>query len=181
METDRLILRQWNKDDYQAYAELTSDSQVMRYFPSTLSTFESNDQADKIKNIISENGWGFWAVELKSTNQFIGFVGLHYQDKNNSIPNTPFIEIGWRLSAKYWRSGYASEAAKKALEFAFETLDVHSVYAFTALKNLPSQKVMMKIGMENIKHDFNHPRVKQEHELSRHCLFKITKLQWLNQ
>ncbi|MCA0935990.1 GNAT family N-acetyltransferase [Vibrio alginolyticus] len=178
LETSRLILRQWKSADFQPYAELCADPHVMRYLLSTLSRQESEDQATKVQNLIAENGWGFWAVELKSTAQFIGFVGLHHQDENSGFPNAPFIEIGWRLLSEFWRQGYAPEAAEKALEFAFEVLDVPTVYAFTTLHNVPSQRVMQKIGMVDTKQDFNHPKVENGHPLERHCLYKVTKETW---
>ena len=179
LETERLILRQWRNDDYIPYAKLNADPSVMRFFPSTLSEQESNEQADRIKSLINNNGYGFWAVELKSCGKFIGFVGLHKQDEHSGIPNSPLIEIGWRLSTEYWGLGYAPEAAKVALAFAFEKLSLREVYAFTALPNEPSQRVMTKIGMDNINQDFNHPKLPPGHVLERHCLYKITKEQWL--
>ncbi len=179
METDRLILRQWKSGDYQSYAELCSDAHVMRYFLAPLSREESYEQANKIQSLISERGWGFWAVELKETGQFIGFVGLHNQDENSGFPNAPFIEIGWRLSSEFWGLGYAPEAAQKALQFAFEEINAPSVYAFTTLQNLPSQRVILKLGMVNMNQDFSHPKVVKGHPLERHCLYKITQKQWL--
>lgn len=179
METQRLILRQWKPNDYRAYAQLNADPQVMRYFPAILSNSESDAQASRIEELIAQRGWGFWAVELKSTGKFIGFVGLHSQDETSGIPNAPFIEIGWRLSAEYWGLGYAPEAATKALQFAFEVLKAPSVFAFTALQNQPSQRVMAKIGMKNTRQDFNHPKLDQGHRLERHCLYTITQQQWL--
>ncbi|KLV09933.1 N-acetyltransferase [Photobacterium ganghwense] len=179
METNRLILRQWKSEDYQPYAELCSDPHVMRYFLTTLSREESDEQANKFRRLITERGWGFWAVELKSTGQFIGFVGLHYQDENSGFPNVPFIEIGWRLSSAFWGQGYAPEAAQKALEFAFEEIAAPAVYAFTTLQNTPSQRVMLKLGMVNTHQDFSHPLVAKGHLLERHCLYQITKEQWL--
>ena len=79
----------------------------------------------------------------------------------------------------FWGLGYAPEAAEKALEFAFEELNVPSVYAFTTLQNLPSQRVMLKLGMVNTNQDFSHPKVAKGHPLERHCLYKITQKQWL--
>ncbi|MFM2484323.1 GNAT family N-acetyltransferase [Celerinatantimonas yamalensis] len=175
METQRLVLRQWRRDDYAHYAKLNADQQVMRYFPTTLSKQQSNLQAQRIQHLIAENGWGFWAVELKSTGQFIGFVGLHRQAEDSGIPNAPFVEIGWRLAAEFWGEGYAPEAAEKALEFAFNTLAVPCVYAFTALANIPSQRVMEKIGMVNTHQDFNHPQLATGHWLERHCLYQMTR------
>lgn len=183
METSRLILRKWKSEDLQPYADLCADAKVMRYFVTPLSFEESRsrEQANIIDNLIAERGWGFWAVELKSTGQFIGFVGLHYQDENSGIPNAPFVEIGWRLASEHWGLGYAPEAAQKALEFAFEELDSPKVYAFTTKTNLPSQRVMTKLGMTDTKQDFNHPKVAADHPLVRHCLYGITKQQWLEQ
>ena len=179
LETDRLILRQWRSEDYQPYADLCSDPDVMRYFLAPLSRQESDEQAATIQNLISERGWGFWAVELKSTGQFIGFVGLHSQDSDSGLPNAPFTEIGWRLSSEFWGLGYAPEAARKALQFAFEVIDEPLIYAFTTLQNAPSQRVMIKLGMIDTHQNFSHPKVEKGHPLERHCLYKITKPQWL--
>lgn len=179
METDRLVLRQWKKEDYKPYSDLCSDAHVMRYFVNPLSREESNKQANKIQSLILDKGWGFWAVELKATGDFIGFVGLHSQDADSGFPDAPFIEIGWRLSSGFWGFGYAPEAAEKALQFAFEEIDVPAVYAFTTLQNIPSQRVMMKLGMVNTNRDFSHPGIVVGHPLERHCLYKITKEQWL--
>ncbi|WP_295891440.1 GNAT family N-acetyltransferase [uncultured Vibrio sp.] len=178
MDTQRLIIREWNDSDLTAFEEMSTDPLVMTYFPSTLSKKESHDLADRIRNLIALNGYGFWAVELKSTSEFIGFVGLHKQEKEGGIPNAPFIEIGWRLSSKHWGKGYATEAANKALEYAFEELDQPSVYAFTTLTNEPSQQVMRKLGMVNTHQDFDHPKLPKGHALERHCLYQITRENW---
>ncbi len=96
---------------------------------------------------------------------------MHHQTDN--IPNAPFTEIGWRLSSQHWQHGYATEAAQCSLEFAFKTLNSDAVYAFTTLDNIPSQKVMLKLGMTNTHQDFNHPNLEKTHPMSRHCLYKI--------
>ncbi|MEW7866037.1 GNAT family N-acetyltransferase [Aeromonas diversa] len=179
METDRLILRQWRREDDQPYAELCADAQVMRYFLAPLSRQQSNEHASQIQRLIAERGWGLWAVELKATGQFMGFVGLHRQDEHSGFPNAPFIEIAWRLSSAFWGLGYAPEAAQRALQFAFDELAAPAVYAFTTLQNAPSQRVMLKVGMVNTNQDFSHPKVTKGHPLERHCLYKITRQQWL--
>jgi RimJ/RimL family protein N-acetyltransferase len=176
LETERLILRQWKQSDYSSFAKITADPEVMRFFPAVLSREESDKLAHKIETLISERGWGFWAVELKNTFEFIGFVGLHYQDQN--IPNTPFVEIGWRLSSKHWGKGYAPEAAGEALKFAFAELKHTEVYAFTTLQNEPSRRVMTKLGMVDTGLDFDHPALAKDHPLERHCLYKITNTMW---
>ena len=107
---------------------LNSDPNVMEYFPKTLSRAESDELAEKIQNFINETDWVLWAVELMSTNEFIGFVGLN--SPQSEMPPAPCIEIGWRLARKYWRFGYATEAGKECLNFAFNTLKLEEVVSY---------------------------------------------------
>lgn len=181
LETKRLLLRQWRDEDYPAYAKLNSDPAVMRYFPALLSTEQSVEQADKLKQRIAERGWGFWAVELKESGEFIGFIGLNPVDIDSGIPNAPLIEIGWRLLAEYWGKGYATEGAKRALTYAFEELKAVEIYSFTALINKPSRQVMSRCGMRNTDEDFDHPKLASGDELARHCLYRITRKEWMGQ
>ncbi|AOT09298.1 GNAT family N-acetyltransferase [Pseudoalteromonas luteoviolacea] len=183
LETERLVLRQWQETDKIPFAQMCADPEVMRYFPELLNKNESDVLREKIKALIDERGYGFWAVALKehvshvskqSTNsRFIGFVGLHWQTQ--IMPELPFMEIGWRLNRHYWRNGYAYEAAKAALTFAFETLKLNQVYAFTATENIPSQKLMKRLGMKNLNQDFAHPALPRGHTLQAHCLYAITR------
>jgi len=100
LKTNQLLLRQWQKEDFPLFAKINSDPVVMEYYPSVLSEDESNAMAHKIESLISENSWGFWAVELIDEKKFIGFVGLH--KPTYELPVTPCIEIGWRLAKEYW-------------------------------------------------------------------------------
>ncbi|GLR08228.1 GNAT family N-acetyltransferase [Mixta theicola] len=180
LETNRLILRQWRKEDYSVYAKLTSDPEVMRYFPSPLSEEQSFKQADTLKSKIAKKGWGFWAVELKESKEFIGFIGLNTVDADSGIPHAPMIEVGWRLLATHWGKGYATEGAKRAIQYAFEELEATEIYSFTALVNKPSQRVMIKSGMQNIGEDFDHPKLTPGDELARHCLYRINREEWVH-
>ncbi|HYG27251.1 MAG TPA: GNAT family N-acetyltransferase, partial [Caulobacteraceae bacterium] len=76
IETDRLILRGWRDEDYQPFAALNADPEVMRHFPATLTRAESDAFADRNRRHIEEHGWGLWAVERKSDGLFVGYVGL---------------------------------------------------------------------------------------------------------
>ena len=100
LETERLRLRQWKDEDYPAYARLNADPMVMRYFPSTLSEQQSHEQADKLRSLITERGWGGWAVELKASGEFIGISGLHTQAGDSGIPHAPLTEIVWLLTGE---------------------------------------------------------------------------------
>ncbi len=79
IETKRLILRQWKESDVEPFITMGLDQDVMQFFPTLLTPQESLNLIQKISSLINENGWGFWAVELKETHQFIGFIGLHSQ------------------------------------------------------------------------------------------------------
>lgn len=177
LETSRLILRQWKTSDFKSFANLTADHDVMRYFPSVLSQRESDELANKFQTLIAENGWGFWAVELKNTHDFIGFVGL--QNLPTQFGFSPCVEIGWRLAKQYWHQGYATEAAQACLKFAFEQLALEEVVSFTAKLNVPSQKVMQRLNMQYIS-EFNHPKLESKHPLASHVLYQISKQDYLN-
>ncbi|MGR6870918.1 GNAT family N-acetyltransferase [Pseudomonas sp. HK3] len=178
METQRLTLRQWKESDLPIYASMNANPDVMHYFPSVLTENQSNAQAQRGQLAIDKQGWGFWAVEIKASGQFIGFVGLNNIVEESGFPNAPFVEIGWRLSNDHWGKGYATEAAKESLKYAFDCLQLQKVCAFTALQNLPSRRVMEKLGMHDNKQTFYHPALAESHELSKHCLYTITKSQW---
>ncbi len=176
IETKRLLLRQWREDDLADFALLNSDPEVMEYLPKVLSKQESDNLADKIINLISENGWGFWAVETKSDNSFIGFVGLH--EPKYELPVKPCVEVGWRLARKYWGNGYATEAGKASLEFAFETLNLENIYSFTSVANLKSESVMKRLKLVDQNVNFNHPSISEDSVYREHVLYKINKDVW---
>ena len=172
LETERLKLRTWQESDLQPFAELNADKDVMLYFPSVLTREQSDNLADKFQHLILDHGWGFWAVELKATGQFIGFTGLNTQPEQFIF--SPCVEIGWRFAKQYWHQGYATEAAKACLKFAFETLQLKEVVSFTAVHNTASEHVMQRLGMQAM-FEFNHPALTQESPLSRHILYKIVQ------
>ena len=93
IETPRLILRQWRDTDYLPFAEMSANPEVMRYFPKVLTRAESDVYIDKLKAIIEKQGWGFWAVELKQTQQLIGLVGLHDQPTQFSFSPCVGVEF----------------------------------------------------------------------------------------
>lgn len=176
IQTKRLLLRQWQPSDFPLFAELCADSEVMKYFPSTLSRAESDDFVARIQGLIEERGWGLWAVEVLGLSDFIGFVGLHVP--KDHLPCSPCVEIGWRLAKPYWGKGYASEAATAALDYAFTELQLDEVLSFTAVANLPSEAVMKRIGMTNTGNNFKHPDIEASHPLCEHVLYRINRADW---
>ena len=106
IETERLILRSWRMTDRAVFAEINSNNKVMRYFPKPLSIDESNGFVDRINSEFEETGFGLYAVEIKETGEFIGYVGFHRFAFD--VPFSPGWEIGWRISDKFWNKGYAT-------------------------------------------------------------------------
>lgn len=178
LETDRIILRQWQEQDLPLFAALNADPEVMEFFPKQLNRQESEELARRCQSQIDEKGWSFWAAELKETQEFIGFLGLH--NPKASLPISPCIEIGWRLAKQYWGYGYATEAAQRALKFAFETLNETEVTSYTAASNIRSRAVMERLGFSNTEQNFMHPDIPLDHPLCGHVVYKISQCDWRN-
>lgn len=171
LETDRLILRQWQEKDLQPFAELNADPEVMKYFPKALSRQESDNVVSRfIEMIVSNQGWGFWAVEIKATGEFVGSVGLAHQPERFDF--SPCTEIGWRINKKFWGQGIAKEAAQASLVYAFDVLHLREVVSFTSIHNSPSENLMKRLGMEK-QTTFLHPALPADHHLAEHVLYKI--------
>ena len=171
IETPRLILRQWEEKDHEPYINLNADPEVMEYFPSVKTPAETLTQIDRLSAYIDKNGYGFWAVERKDNNQFIGFTGIC--NPGFEAYFTPCIEIGWRLSKENWGQGFATEAAVASLDFGFKKLNLNEIYSFTSVHNYRSEKVMKRIGMDK-DGEFDHPLIADGHWLKRHVAYKIT-------
>lgn len=177
IKTERLILRPWQESDFEPFARMNADHRVRKYFPSVLTEEESNALAEKIILKIQDQGWGFWAVSAPGIADFIGFIGLAVVEFK--APFTPAVEIGWRLAHEFWGQGYATEGALAALNYGFEILDLKEIVSFTTEKNLPSRKVMEKIGMHrDSQDDFDHPNLFEGHVLRRHVLYRLSINEW---
>jgi len=170
VDTERLRLRQWTHADYEPFATLNADPKVMEYFPSVLTRAESDTIADRCSELIRERGWGPWAVELKHSEKFVGFVGLH--TPSLELPFSPCVEVLWRLAIEYWGMGLASEAARAACEFGFRSLELEEIVSFTVVGNRRSRAVMERLGMQ-LSGTFEHPAVPVGHPLRLHCLYRL--------
>jgi len=177
LTTDRLLLRQWRDSDREPFAALNADPAVMEHFPALQTREQSDALIDRNIPELDGRGWGLWAMEVKDTGEFIGFTGLNVP--TFEAPFLPGVEIGWRLAKGAWGNGYATEAARAALAYAFGPAGLDEIVSFTATTNLPSQRVMQRIGMVHDEAgDFDHPRIEDGHRLQRHVLYRITRAQW---
>jgi RimJ/RimL family protein N-acetyltransferase len=180
LRTDRLLLRQWRDEDREPYAALNADRVVMEHFPRTLTRFESDAHLDKMTRVLDEQGWGLWAVEVPGAASCIGFVGLNPPGFEAHF--TPAVEVGWRMARDHWGHGYATEAARECLRFAFEDLRLDEVVSFTTPVNERSQAVMRRLGMRrDPADDFDHPSIPLGHPLRRHVLFRLRREEWEDQ
>jgi len=172
--TERLILRRWRDSDRAPFVRLNADPEVMEFFPTLLSA----DQTDWLLSRIAEqevlNGFTLWAAELRESGEFIGFVGL-------AVPGfeahfTPCVEIGWRLAAKHWGRGLATEGARAALQLGFDAYGLSEIVSMAVEGNVRSRRVMEKLGMtRDAADDFDHPRLPEGHPLRWHVLYRTTK------
>lgn len=176
LETARLLLRHWRESDREPFAAMNADPAVMEFFPALQSRAASDASVDAWQTELEERGWSNWAVELRSTRQFIGFVGLSVPRR--VLPFSPCVEVGWRLARAHWGRGYATEAARAVLRFGFERLALPEIVSFTAVPNVRSRAVMERIGMRDTHQDFEHPAVPEGSPLRAHCLYRINRDEW---
>jgi RimJ/RimL family protein N-acetyltransferase len=166
----RVKLRQWNERDFDSFTSMNAHPEVTEFFPKRLTRAESRIMFDKLRTLIEERGWGLWAVEING--ELAGITGLAKPAFTAHF--TPCVEIGWRFHRNFWGHGYATEAARIALEFAFQDLRLQEVVSFTSLLNKRSQRVMERLGMTaNPKDNFQHPNIPAGHVLSEHVLYRI--------
>jgi len=174
MRTGRLAMRQWQPADREPFAALNADPEVMRHFPARLSRAESDAFADRLAEALNRNGYGLWALEVTETGEFIGFAGL--QAVSFEAHFTPAVEVGWRLARAAWGHGYAMEAARAAVRYAFTELDLTELVSFTTAANVRSQAVMRRIGLtHDPADDFDHPRLPPDHPMRRHVLYRLRR------
>jgi RimJ/RimL family protein N-acetyltransferase len=171
IETDRLVLRAFRDSDRAPWAEMNADPRVMAHFPSVLSRDEADQVIDRVNGKIAETGVGFWALERKSDGQFLGFAGLNCIG-HESLPIFGQWEVGWRLRHEAWGQGYASEAGGFALDHGFRAMGLKRILAYTACTNLPSERVMQRLGMIRAEDmDFEHPLMPNGHPGRLHIVY----------
>lgn len=177
LETDRLILRRWRDSDLGPFAALNRDPEVMEYFTGTLTESETAEMIERIEAHFEERGFGLWALEEKASGDFFGFAGL-------SVPRfeahfTPAVEVGWRFARSHWGKGYATEAARRAMDFGFTESELEEIVSFATPANVRSLAVMRRLGMSHDpSDDFDHPKMTEASGLRRHALYRMSARQW---
>ncbi|MFK7783507.1 MAG: GNAT family N-acetyltransferase [Crocinitomicaceae bacterium] len=165
----RLGFRTWSSEDLSQLAEMCADPEVMEHFPSPLTLKESERLLERLRGHFNKNGYTYFAVEVLATGEWIGFVGLAYQEYVTDF--TPATDIGWRLKKDAWGKGYATEGAKRCLEFGFSDIRLDKIVSVCTLYNSKSESVMQKIGMIK-KGEFDHPSLTEYPEHERCILYE---------
>lgn len=142
LETERLILRGYQQEDFNDYYAMVSDPDVVRYVGAGQPL--NSEQAWQSMAYLMGHWWlrgfGLWAVEDKKSGKVIGRVGLYKPE------GWPGMELGWMLARSYWRQGYAFEAAKAALAFQREHYSDTQLISLIHSENKASIKLARKLG-----------------------------------
>jgi RimJ/RimL family protein N-acetyltransferase len=170
--TDRLLMRRWRDSDREPFAALNGDPDTLRFFPSTLTRAESDAFVDLIESRFELQGFGLWALEVTATGEFIGFTGLNAMPEG--VPGAGGMEVGWRLAKTAWHHGYATEAARAALDVAFDGAGLPEIWSMTAVLNEPSMAVMRRLGLEEVGR-FDHPKIPADHPTRPHVLYHLVR------
>ncbi len=160
LETERLYCRAWKEEDFEAYCRLNQNEEVMRFFPSVYSKEQTRDSMQRMIANFERKNYAYLPCIEKETELFIGWVGMMDQE----MAGQQFVDIGWRLDPRFWGKGYASEMAKRFIEFGFDRLQLDAIYAIAPSINKPSIGVMKKIGM-TLHQSFKHPLLKESPNL----------------
>ena len=151
IETERLLLRELELSDAKGMFELDSNPNVHLFLGNkpVKNIEESIDQIKNIQQQYADFGTGRWAVILKETNEFLGWSGIKFiTDEINN--HKDFYEIGYRFIEQHWGKGYATEAGKAFIDYAFNTMKVEAVYAYADEGNENSRKILEKLGLHYV-------------------------------
>ena len=172
LRTSRLLLRPWGDEDIAPFAEMSADPAVMEYLlPLSDRWLSPEAWVARKRAHWDEHGFGQWVVEIPGEASFIGVVGL--ETVAYEAPFTPAVEVAWRLAQPYWGGGYATEAARAALDYGFSELGLDEIVALTVPANWRSRRVIERLGMtRSPEDDFDHPRVPAG-PLRRHVLYRL--------
>lgn len=166
--SSRLGFRKWLSSDLEQMSVINNNQEVMEFFPFLPSRKQTEEFIRRMQNQFLNNGFCYFPVELLSTGEFIGFIGLSEQKYESDF--TPCIDIGWRIAKRFWGQGLATEGAKKCLDYARDQLDLKLVYATAPKVNTKSIAIMKKIGMRYAQ-DFLHPNLSEHPKLSKCVLY----------
>ena len=146
LETDRLILREMNENDYDALYAVLADSCIMQHYPYTFDEVRVKEWINRNTERYRIFGFGLWVVCLKETGEMIGDCGLTMQ----MIGNTIKPEIGYHIRKDHQRKGYAKEAATAVRNWVFENTPFQMIYSYMKYTNNPSAQTAISWGCHQV-------------------------------
>lgn len=167
IETERLLLREYTADDFDALYEILSDPETMRHYPAPFDAAQTRRWIDWNLENYAKYGYGLWAVVLKETGQFIGDCGITIQ----CIDGEMLPEIGYHIHKKFQRQGFAKEAARAVRDWGFRHTQYDTFYSYMKYTNLASQATAAANGMRKVK-EYPDPK----NTIS--CAYAITRPEW---
>jgi RimJ/RimL family protein N-acetyltransferase len=170
----RLRLRPWRADEGDAFSALNAEPEMARYL-SPYAREKSDAMLARIVAHFARHGWSYWALEGLQGGAPIGSCGMMHVPFDAFF--TPAVEISWRLSSKFQGRGLAREAAQMVLDFAFRSLKLDRVVAFTATGNAPSWGLMERLGMHKIG-TFDNTEFPEGHALRVNVAYEIRASEW---
>ena len=147
IETERLILREYTPDDFDALYEIMSDPETMQHYPAPFDEARTRNWIDWNLDNYKKYGFGLWAVVLKETGEFIGDCGITIQNIDGEL----LPEIGYHIHKKYWRRGFAKEAARAVRDWVFRNTEYDTVYSYMKYTNIGSYSTALANGMRKVK------------------------------
>lgn len=172
LETERCRLREMHPDDGPAMYDLNSDPEVIRFtgdgpFESPAAATEFLRNYDAYKKF----GMGRWLVEKKDDSSILGWCGLKFLPEENQV------DLGYRFFRKYWGQGFATETARRCVEYGFEHLHLKRIIGRSAIANEASVKVLEKCGLkfECFNHHFAEESVQFAMSLEDYRAFRLIR------
>ena len=146
LATERLDLREITEDDLEFFRAMTSDPEVMRYYPDDVKRFTPEQWIERQRNRYARDGHGPWLAVERATGEPIGQIGLIRHEIPGSPVGDVFYEVGYMVHRPYWRRGFAHEAAAASRDYGFR-LGHPMIYSMIDPANTPSMAVARSIGM----------------------------------
>ena len=142
LETERLLMRWFREDDFDQLCHISANPEVMRFLGDgkPMTAMEAWRQMATFMGHWYFRGYGIWAVEEKLTGKLVGRIGFM------NPAGWPGFELGWTLGREYWGQGFATEGARRALEYAFTEMDRDHVISLIAPENVASIRVAERLG-----------------------------------
>ena len=167
LETERLIIREYTPDDFDNLYAILSDAENMAHYPSPYDEAGTQRWLNWCLESQSTYGHALWALELRDTGEYIGDCGVTMQKIDGEV----LPEIGYHLNKRFWRQGYAKEAAAAIRDWFFGAFDFDSVYSYMKYTNVASYSTAASIGMRKIK-EYADPDDKITY------VYRITRKEW---